>query len=156
MSPSERSLRLVIRLSDEEYQEIQAAISPLTADRKSQGKTYSTAGIARELLLDWAVRDSSPAHEYFIQQRPDKYEFVRRLGILLSESQANMSFEELAGLLNRNNYRTDYGSDFQGGRGIIKLVKSAGSRAERRSKGDGRKVWEAFVSNRHGDIIHHR
>ena len=36
-----------------------------------------------------------------------------------------MSARELADFLNRNGYETSYGTEYEGGRGIYRLIKSA-------------------------------
>lgn len=48
--------------------------------------------------------------------------YVWRLAIFLHSNGKTMSADELADHLNRNNLKTSYGSEFEGGRGTYKLI----------------------------------
>jgi hypothetical protein len=49
--------------------------------------------------------------------------YVWQLGAFLNEHKMNMSGEELAEHLNRNNFLTSYGDKYSGGRGTYKLIR---------------------------------
>lgn len=52
----------------------------------------------------------------------NKKEYITKLGEFLTDNKKTMSVPELAEHLNRNNFKTNYGSDFQGKRGTYTLV----------------------------------
>ena len=52
----------------------------------------------------------------------DKKEYIRRLAHFLTENGTKMAGNELAEHLNRNNFKTSYGTDYEGGRGTYKLL----------------------------------
>lgn len=49
--------------------------------------------------------------------------YIWRLAAFLHANRMTMSGEELADHLNRNNFKTSYGIEFQGGRGTYKLIR---------------------------------
>ena len=52
----------------------------------------------------------------------DKKEYIKRLAIFLVDNGTTMSGEDLAKHLNWNNFKTSYGSEYQGGRGTYTLI----------------------------------
>ena len=54
----------------------------------------------------------------------EKRAYIWRLAVFLHTSGMVMSGEELAEHLNRNNFLTGYGSEYQGGRGTYTLIRS--------------------------------
>ena len=60
-----------------------------------------------------------------------------------------MSAEELAAHLNRNNFVTSYGAEYQGGRGTYKLIKETWDWLQNglTLPDEARKVAEAFVKS---------
>ena len=52
----------------------------------------------------------------------DKKLYIYKLADFLSQNEKIMSGEELADHLNRNNFLTTYGTEYEGGRGIYKLI----------------------------------
>ena len=52
-----------------------------------------------------------------------KKQYISDLATFLSNQGKVMSGEELAAHLNRNGFRTSYGSKYKGGRGTYKLIK---------------------------------
>lgn len=51
-----------------------------------------------------------------------KKTYIWKLAIFLASNGMKMSGEELADHLNRNNFLTSYGTEYQGGRGTYKLI----------------------------------
>ena len=51
-----------------------------------------------------------------------KKTYIWKLAIFLASNGMKMSGEELAEHLNRNNFLTSYGTEYQGGRGTYKLI----------------------------------
>jgi hypothetical protein len=49
--------------------------------------------------------------------------YIAQLASFLVSHKMKMSGEELAEHLNRNNFLTSYGTEYQGGRGTYKLIK---------------------------------
>lgn len=47
----------------------------------------------------------------------DKKENIKRLAIFLNDNVTTMAANELAEHLNRNSFKTDYGTEYAGGRG---------------------------------------
>jgi len=56
-----------------------------------------------------------------------KKKYISDLATFLTNQKKVMSGEELATHLNRNGFRTSYGSKYKGGRGTYKLIKSTWS-----------------------------
>jgi hypothetical protein len=54
----------------------------------------------------------------------DKREYIKRLAVFLNENGTTMAATELAEHLNRNNFKTGYGTDYEGGRGTYRLVST--------------------------------
>lgn len=54
----------------------------------------------------------------------EKRAYIWRLATFLHTNGMVMSAEELADHLNRNNFFTGYGSEYQGGRGTYTLIRS--------------------------------
>lgn len=52
----------------------------------------------------------------------DKKEYIRRLAHFLAENGITMAGNELAQHLNRNNFKTSYGTAYEGGRGTYTLL----------------------------------
>jgi hypothetical protein len=52
-----------------------------------------------------------------------KKAYIWKLSIFLTSNEMVMSGEELADHLNRNNFLTSYGTEYEGGRGTYKLIK---------------------------------
>lgn len=52
----------------------------------------------------------------------NKKVYIWKLAEFLSNNKMRMSGEELAEHLNRNNFLTNYGTEYQGGRGTYKLI----------------------------------
>jgi len=53
----------------------------------------------------------------------EKKIYIWKLATFLHSQEMIMSGEELAEHLNRNNFLTSYGTEYQGGRGTYKLIK---------------------------------
>lgn len=53
----------------------------------------------------------------------EKKLYIWKLANFLYSNQMVMSAAELADHLNRNNFLTSYGTDYQGGRGTYKLIR---------------------------------
>lgn len=53
----------------------------------------------------------------------EKKLYLWRLAAFLHQHSMSMSGEELADHLNRNNFLTSYGSEYQGGRGTYTLIR---------------------------------
>ncbi len=53
----------------------------------------------------------------------EKKVYIWRLASFLSMNDMTMSGEELADHLNRNEFLTSYGTEYQGGRGTYKLIR---------------------------------
>ena len=53
----------------------------------------------------------------------DKQVYIWKLAAFLHAQKMEMSGEELAEHLNRNNFLTSYGTEYQGSRGTYKLIK---------------------------------
>ncbi|ABM03360.1 hypothetical protein Ping_1555 [Psychromonas ingrahamii 37] len=53
----------------------------------------------------------------------NKKAYIWKLAVFLHAQKMVMSGEELAEHLNRNNFLTSYGTEYQGGRGTYKLIK---------------------------------
>ncbi|MBS1596091.1 MAG: hypothetical protein JST90_17395 [Bacteroidetes bacterium] len=53
-----------------------------------------------------------------------KYKFVRKLAKSLTNSGRTLNGNELARLLNRVGYKTNYGTPFAGARGVYKLISA--------------------------------
>ncbi|TCV20303.1 hypothetical protein EDC17_10029 [Sphingobacterium alimentarium] len=53
----------------------------------------------------------------------NKKYYIWQLASFLASHNMKMSGEELAEHLNRNNFLTNYGTTYQGGRGTYKLIK---------------------------------
>ena len=56
-----------------------------------------------------------------------KKAYIWKLGVFLHSQGMVMSGEELAEHLNRNDFLTSYGTEYQGGRGTYKLIKQTWS-----------------------------
>lgn len=54
----------------------------------------------------------------------DKKEYIKRLAAFLNENGTTMAVNELAEHLNRNNFKTGYGTEYEGGRGTYKLISA--------------------------------
>jgi hypothetical protein len=52
----------------------------------------------------------------------DKKEYIRRLAIFLHDNETTMAVTEPAEHLNRNNFKTGYGTEYEGGRGTYTLI----------------------------------
>lgn len=52
----------------------------------------------------------------------DKKEYIRRLAIFLVKNNTTMTGENLAEHLNWNEFLTNYGTEYQGGRGTYTLI----------------------------------
>lgn len=52
----------------------------------------------------------------------DKYEFIRQFANFFISTGTSMNAKDLAGLLNWNGFKTDYGSTYAGARGTYKLI----------------------------------
>jgi hypothetical protein len=52
----------------------------------------------------------------------DKKEFIRKLAAFLVSTDATMTGETLADLLNWNGFKTNYDTEYAGGRGTYKLI----------------------------------
>lgn len=53
----------------------------------------------------------------------DKKLYIYKLADFLAQNGKTMSGEELADHLNRNDFLTSYGTEYQGGRGTYKLIR---------------------------------
>jgi len=53
----------------------------------------------------------------------DKKVYIWKLGAFLHSQKMAMSGDKLAEHLNRNNFLTSYGTEYQGGRGTYTLIK---------------------------------
>jgi len=54
----------------------------------------------------------------------DKKEYIRRLATFLHDNGTTMAVTELAEHLNRNNFKTGYGAEYEGGRGTYTLIRA--------------------------------
>ncbi len=52
----------------------------------------------------------------------DKKEYIKRLATFLNDNGTIMAANELAEHLNRNNFKTSYGTEYEGGRGTYTLI----------------------------------
>lgn len=52
----------------------------------------------------------------------DKKEYIKRLATFLHDNGTTMAANELAEHLNRNNFKTGYGTEYEGGRGTYTLI----------------------------------
>jgi len=52
----------------------------------------------------------------------DKKEYIKRLATFLCENGTTMAANELAEHLNRNKFKTSYGTEYEGGRGTYTLI----------------------------------
>ena len=77
----------------------------------------------------------------------DKKVYIWRLASFLSMNTKTMSGEELADHLNRNDFMTSYGTEYQGGRGTYKLIKETYNwlNAELNLSEEAKHVANAFV-----------
>lgn len=57
-----------------------------------------------------------------MKNRNEKFLYIWRLSRFLYENGKTMSGEELAMHLNRNEFKTSYGTEYEGGRGTYRLV----------------------------------
>lgn len=77
----------------------------------------------------------------------EKRAYIWRLATFLHANSMVMSGEELADHLNRNEFLTSYGSEYQGGRGTCTLIRSTWKwlHDELRMPGEADHVARAFV-----------
>jgi hypothetical protein len=77
----------------------------------------------------------------------EKKLYIWKLAAFLEQHEMLMSGEELAEHLNRNNFLTNYGKEYQGGRGIYTLIKHTWTWLHRdlNLHGEAEKVAKAFV-----------
>lgn len=52
----------------------------------------------------------------------DKKEYIKRLATFLNDNGTTMAANELAEHLNRNKFKTSYGTEYEGGRGTYTLI----------------------------------
>lgn len=73
--------------------------------------------------------------------------YIWQLAAFLASHGMTMSAEELADHLNRNNFLTSYGTEYQGGRGTYKLIKETWEWLQTGLKlpNEATKVAESFV-----------
>lgn len=73
--------------------------------------------------------------------------YIYQLADFLYAHDMKMSGEELAEHLNRNGFLTEYGSEYQGGRGTYRLIKEVWSWLQNELKAEqaAEKVARAFV-----------
>jgi len=73
--------------------------------------------------------------------------YIWQLAAFLYSHGMKMSGEELANHLNRNNFLTNYGSEYQGGRGTYKLISETWDFLQNHLNlpEEAKKVAEAFV-----------
>ena len=75
-----------------------------------------------------------------------KKAYIWKLAIFLASNGMKMSGEELAEHLNRNNFLTSYGAEYQGGRGTYKLISETYHWLKDLGlQGEADKIAEAFV-----------
>lgn len=75
-----------------------------------------------------------------------KKQYISDLATFLSNQSKVMSGEELAVHLNRNGFRTSYGSKYKGGRGTYKLIKGVWSAHDSAGESvEAKNVATAFV-----------
>ena len=76
-----------------------------------------------------------------------KKHYVWQLSSFLHSFGMTMSGEELAEHLNRNNFLTSYGSEYQGGRGIYTLIRETWKWVENDLglPNEAKKITEVFV-----------
>ena len=77
----------------------------------------------------------------------EKKNYVWQLASFLFSYKMKMSGEELAEHLNRNNFLTSYGTEYQGGRGTYKLIRETYHWLESELKlpNEARKIAEVYV-----------
>jgi hypothetical protein len=77
----------------------------------------------------------------------EKRVYIWKLASLLTENDMRMSGNELADHLNRNGMKTEYGTSYEGKRGIYTFIKSVWKwlYEELDLKVEAKKVAEAFV-----------
>lgn len=73
--------------------------------------------------------------------------YIWQLASFLASHAMTMSAEELAAHLNRNEFLTSYGTEYQGGRGTYKLIKETWDWLQNglQLPDEAKKVAEAFV-----------
>lgn len=73
--------------------------------------------------------------------------YIWQLASFLASHGMTMSAEELAAHLNRNEFLTSYGTEYQGGRGTYKLIKETWDWLQNglQLPDEAKKVAEAFV-----------
>jgi len=73
--------------------------------------------------------------------------YIWHLADFLSRHEMRMSGEELAAHLNRNNFMTEYGTEYQGGRGTYTLIHQTWNwlQHDLQLTEEAKKVAEAFV-----------
>jgi hypothetical protein len=73
--------------------------------------------------------------------------YIFQLASFLSSHQMKMSAEELAEHLNRNNFLTSYGTEYEGGRGTYKLIRETWDWVQNglQLPDEAKKIAESFV-----------
>ena len=72
--------------------------------------------------------------------------YIWKLASFINNNKMKMSGEELANHLNRNDFLTSYGSEYEGGRGTYRLIKETYWWAhDIIGKDEAAKIAEAFV-----------
>jgi hypothetical protein len=89
----------------------ESSITTIINDLNSKGINAS--------LADSYIANKIPQEE---NQIIDKHEYIGKLAQFLSSTKTVMSGFELAELLNRNNFKTSYGTEYAGTRGTYKLI----------------------------------
>ena len=84
---------------------------------------------------------------YIMSKMNEKKRYIWKLGVFLHSNKMVMSGEELADHLNRNDFLTSYGTEYQGGRGTYKLIKETWRWVydDLDLQDDANKIAEAFV-----------
>lgn len=76
----------------------------------------------------------------------DKKEYIRKLGSFLINNGKTMDVPNLVEHLNWNGYKTNYGTEYQGGRGSYRLIRSTYDWLIKIGEpGDAKNVAEAFM-----------
>lgn len=78
----------------------------------------------------------------------DKKEYIRRLATFLHDNGTTMAVTELAEHLNRNNFKTGYGSEYEGGRGTYTLIHATYRRNPRCLFNTGYSRYRALFSRK--------
>ncbi|MBQ1727561.1 MAG: hypothetical protein II039_09275, partial [Treponema sp.] len=96
-----------------------------------------------ELVNNWDWEKSKN-----LSSSEDKYSLLAKLAKFLTENRLKMTGGELATFLNTNNYKTSYGSCFEGGRGVYTVIRNCWHYYHNRNETETEKnIENAFVNS---------